>query len=486
MEELVRKIADIAHTERLWQRGETIVVAVSGGPDSSALLHALHRLADPEGIRLVAAHVDHGFRGEESAQEAEMVRAFAGRLGVPFETVRLDLPVYIEETRMNAQAAARKLRYDFLHEVAARRGAARIALAHHADDQAETVLMRILRGAGPGSLAGIPIRRREKKVELIRPLLRMNKIELLRYCEENGVPYCIDSSNEQRYYFRNEVRLDILPYLSRFNPRLPEALARLSEIAAEEDAWMAGETEAAFKRLVRCSGGECAMDRRPFLGLHVALQRRLIKLILNYLSLETETASFERIETIRLAALGEETTWTLDAGGGIRCVREYDTLRWISQRDGRSLPGRTGRYAYRVSADCRLLHVPEAGCSFRFDEAPGGEKTRPSGRMEACFDADRLAYPLTVRNRRPGDRMRVIGLNGSKKVQDMFIDEKIPPSRREAMPLLTDSEDRIVWIPGLRRSPFALPDDSTRRVLRVRVERCTDAEERGDSGHLPE
>ena len=295
MDDWLDELSSLAAAEELWSPGDRIVVAVSGGPDSTALLHMLHRLAPSERLTIVAAHVDHGFRGEVSAREAESVRQLASSLGVPCETAFIDVPAYIEETGMNAQAAARLRRYAFLHETAAKYGASRIALAHHADDQAETVMMRILRGTGPGGLAGIPIRRSEKNVELIRPLLRTYKADILRYCENWRLAYSHDSSNGNRTYTRNAVRLDVLPYLAKFNPQLSEALVRLSELATAEDDWMERETAAAFERYVMTGREGCQMNRKALLDLHVALHRRLINLILNCVGMETATISFESV-----------------------------------------------------------------------------------------------------------------------------------------------------------------------------------------------
>ena len=201
MDEWLSELTALAREEGLWSPGDTMVVAVSGGPDSMALLHVLHRLSATESLSLVAAHVDHGFRGEESAKEAESVRQYAASLGIPCESTFIDMPAYIEESRMNGQAASREKRYDYLLGVAHTYGASRIALAHHADDQAETVLMRILRGTGLGGLAGISISRPEKNVELIRPFLRTYKADILRYCKLWAIPYSQDSSNGQRYLF---------------------------------------------------------------------------------------------------------------------------------------------------------------------------------------------------------------------------------------------------------------------------------------------
>ncbi|RIX49234.1 tRNA lysidine(34) synthetase TilS [Paenibacillus nanensis] len=465
------ELAKEAAARGLWRPGDAIVIAVSGGPDSMALLHMLRALSQEQSLKLTAAHVNHGFRGEESARELETVKAYAASLEVPCETVTLDLPTYIEENRLNLQAAARERRYAFLHEIAERYGAAKIALAHHAGDQAETVLMRLLRGSGLTGLSGMGSIRREKNVELIRPLLRMNKSDLLRYCEEHAIPYCTDSSNLERYYFRNTIRLDVLPYLSQYNPQLSQSLQRLAEVAGAEDDYMERQTSELFGRFVIRKDGEYAIGCRELRDLHVALQRRLIKLILSYLSEETENLGFSGIETMRLAASEDApATWRMDAGGGVRFVREYDVLRWVKGASSPVLAEQSSGhgYDYVVEAGTKRIAVEPSGWRFELEWLEDeGARGRPNSRMEAYFDADELQFPLHVRNRLPGDRIQILGLNGSKKVQDMFVDEKIPPSIRESYPLLCDAAGRLLWIPGLRRSSHALTGGGSRRVLRV-------------------
>ncbi|WP_082198129.1 tRNA lysidine(34) synthetase TilS [Bacillus sp. FJAT-26390] len=465
----LRNELEKAAAERgLWSTGDCIVVAVSGGPDSMALLHMLAASAKESDLTIIAAHVNHGFRVQESAHELMVVQAFAEKLGIVCETVTFDMPSYIEETRMNGQAASREKRYSFLHEIAARYGATRIALAHHADDQAETVLMRVIRGTGLTGLAGILSKRREKNVELIRPLLRMKKSDLLRYCEQHQIPYCTDSSNKERHYFRNIIRLDILPYLSRHNPQLSQSLQRLAEVAGAEDEWMEKQTEALFAQLVTLSPNECAIGCNDLHGLHVALQRRLIKLILSYLSKETEKISFEQIETMRLAASAHApATWRIDAGAGIRCAREYDMMRWLQVPQHSS--DEASDYSYEVGRDTASLKVDPCGWTFDFFHASAEDSRKPASRYEACFDVSELLFPLVVRNRRPGDRIQVLGLNGSKKVQDMFVDEKIAPLKRESYPLLFDAAGKLLWIPGIRRSSHALTETRTQGVLFIRA-----------------
>ncbi|MFC5653356.1 tRNA lysidine(34) synthetase TilS [Paenibacillus solisilvae] len=470
MDDWLGDLAQIAEQEKLWSPGDTIVVAVSGGPDSTALLHLLARLAPSQQLKLIAAHVNHGFRPEESAREEAAVQQFASELGVVYEYTKLNMPAYIEETKMNAQAAAREKRYSFLFEVAKKHGAASIALGHHADDQAETVLMRIIRGTGPSGLSGIAWRRTEKNVELIRPLLRRNKADILRYCEQWGVSFSEDSSNGKRTYFRNLIRLDVLPYLSTLNPQLSQSLVRLAELATAEDDWMEHETRVAFGRDITLVSEGCHMTCKALLDLHVALQRRLIKLILNCVGMVTETISFDSVETIRLAAYDSApSTWSLDVGSGVRFVREYDKLCFIRAGKGNNLTSSEAGYHYVVAEGITRLEMPDAEAELLFEGLLPNEKSRPRDKQEALFDADQIAYPLTVRNRRPGDRMQVLGLNGTKKVQDMFVDDRIAPSRRERMPILVDAAGRILWIPGVRRSEYAQINGSTKHILRVRA-----------------
>ncbi|SFF43155.1 tRNA(Ile)-lysidine synthase [Paenibacillus algorifonticola] len=468
--DMLPEVQKLAVAERLWREGDCIIVAVSGGPDSMALLHLMSRLKASGALSVVAAHVNHGFRPEESALEAEVVQRYAGELGLPFELAELDLPAYIEETKMNAQSAARAKRYAYLHEVAERWGAQAIALAHHADDQAETVLMHLIRGSGLSGLSGMSLRRQEKNVELIRPLMRKNKTDLLQYCRHYGIPYCEDSSNEKRHYFRNVVRLDVIPQLSSFNPQLSESLGRLAEVAGAEDEWLDSQTKALFEELAYTEPEECSVSCSRLAGLHVALQRRLIKLILDYLSRDADVVSFEHIESMRLAAAPESSsTWRMDIGNGLRCLREYDHMRFV--RLPKQEEANTDYALAVVPLTQEYIEVEAGGWKLAFERRTADDQAagKLAGRHEACFDMEQLAFPLTVRNRRRGDRIQVLGLNGSKKVQDMFVDEKLPPSQRERYPLLFDADGRLLWIPGIRRSGHALIIPSTKELLFIRL-----------------
>jgi len=468
--EVVEKVRRLGLQEKLWTRQSSVVVAVSGGIDSMALLHILSCLAHEEELNLIVAHVNHGFREEESLQEAELVKTFATQLGLPFEYTELQMPQYLELHQVNSQAASRERRYDFFFRIAERYNAQSIALAHHADDLAETVLMNVIRGTGLTGLSGIVIKRSEKNMELIRPLLRMKKDTIIQYCAENEVPYLQDSSNFKRDYYRNRIRLDVFPYLEQYNSQLSQSLARLAEVATEEDQWMTQQTQLQFDQLVQKEFEGYALLCQSLINLHVALQRRLIKLILSYLSLETQYLTFEGIERMRMAAVEQAaSTWRIDIGNGVVCVREYDVLRFI--RPAKKSQLEQMPWLCEVTQDMTFPYSFEhSGWKFHIEiwnESAGTVK--PMTRFEAVFDIERLEFPLTFRTRLMGDRMQVLGLNGTKKVQDMFVDAKIAPSERDTYPILLDQNARILWIPGIRRSIHGLIDSESSRYLFVRI-----------------
>lgn len=466
---LTEQVRRIGRQERLWSPGDVIVVAVSGGVDSTALLHIMKEIAMDEGLglQLVCAHLHHGLRGIEADRDAEFVRELAGRLGLPFELGHADVGTYMKETGKSLELAAREKRYEYLNQVAERYGASSIALAHHADDQAETVLMRLLRGSGPSGLSGMRLKRREKNVELIRPLLRIYKTDLLQACRESGIDFVEDSSNLDTELTRNSIRLDVLPFLGQYNGQLPESLNRLAELSAAEDDYLQLEASKVYDEVVQTDNGILSLSASLFTTLHVALQRRLIKLILNYLPLSTEDRDFVKVEAIRQGTIQDRpTTWSLDLGGGVKCVREYDRIRWIPPAAESRIP----HYTYLVEQFPADVPIQGTGqcLHMTITHLSAGKEdvlAKAEGNNEAIFDADELVYPLTVRSRLSGDAMKVLGLNGSKKVKDIFIDAKIPPSLRSRIPIVTDAAGRILWIPGVRRSAVAAVNPRTTSVV---------------------
>lgn len=465
---LVHKVDRLIQEEHLLNTGDTIVVAVSGGPDSVALLHILFLLAEARNWQLIIAHVNHQFRGEESDREAQFVAEYAERLGLPCEIGVLNVPQFIRESHMNGQAAARELRYAFLLQVAEQYQAKRIALAHHADDQAETLLMRLVRGTGTLGLTGIPIRRSIKNVELIRPLLRIYKSEVLQHCEQHGLSFCMDSSNILNKYVRNQVRHELIPLLKQYNPQLPEALNRLADVMGLEDDYLKQEVDAAFQKLVVIGTKGLQLPRSGFALMHPALQRRLIKLILSYLAPNVSSFDFLTTENVRSAILQDTpTTLTLTLGGNILFTREYEqTLFQLKS-------AMSSGFHFKLESGEGQLELPDGMLlSYFISDTKEQRPIRPSRTHEtAFFDLNLLSFPLDVRNRHNGDRMEIHGLNGSKKVKDIFIDAKLPQRLRNQVPLIVDAAERVLWIPGFRRSVHAIASSNTTQLLCMELQR---------------
>lgn len=467
MYQLIEHVRQIQREHTLWVQGSCIIVAVSGGPDSVALLHVLKYLSVEDDLKLVCAHVNHGFRGTESDREAMFVAELAKQLDIIFELGQFDVPAYMKQTGKGTQVAAREVRYQFLNEIALKHQADTVALAHHGDDQAETIMLHLLRGSGPAGLTGMRIKRQEKKLELIRPFLRIYKTDLVAACQEAEISFVTDSSNLTNKYARNAIRLDVLPFLGQYNERLAVALNTTAEIVGTEDDYMAQQTEELYKKLISEINQGLAFSAKSFRLLHVALQRRLIKLILNYSPFKMEESDFIKIEAIRERILIQNPiNWMLDLGGRLRCVREYDIISFVQGVSDQNVAG----YTYRIDQDDQQVSIPEIRKKLMISQcmADSGMDTIISSEDNtAYFDADELEYPLTIRSRLPGDSMRLMGLNGSKKVKDIFIDAKIPPSLRSHIPIISDALGRIIWIAGIRRSALATLHQHTTSIVRM-------------------
>lgn len=465
--EMRRRVATDILDRSLFTPGERIVAAVSGGPDSTALLHLLHALSGEFDWRLAAAHVNHGLRGAESDEEEAYVRGLCESLGIPCFASRVDVAAALPRHGNNLQAAARALRLAAFREAADAWETAVVALGHHGDDQAETVLMRILRGTGPGGLAGIRWTTRVGELKLVRPLLRITKTELEAYCASYALAPRRDSSNDTRKYFRNVVRLDLLPYIRKLRDGVDESLRRIAELSADEDDYMDAVARGKLEGLLPADGGVVRIDRDTIAKEPIALQRRMIKIILNSLKTEEETIDFPSVERIREAVTAETTTTTLPLGERASFRRSYETLEWRATESARPAP-----YAYDVDVSKDgALELPEFGATLEWRIGPPGGYGNDA--YAAVFDADAVGERWVVRNRRPGDRLEPFGLNGSKKVKDMFIDGKLPRRDRDVWPIVADADGRILWIPGFRRSRTAPVGTGTRRVItiRLRVER---------------
>lgn len=447
---------------RMLATGDIAVLAVSGGVDSMVMLHLLLRLRSRYRISLHVAHLNHNLRETESAQAAEFVRGRCQACQVPVTIMTAGRATLREERTDSLQAAARDLRYRFLRQVADEQGANRIVLGHHRHDQAETVLMNLLRGSGARGLGGIP----PVRGRIIRPMIDCSREEIEQYARQEGIAYVEDSSNRDLSYSRNRIRLGLLPELAkRYNPRVVHALANTATILEAEDSCLNEIAETARRAALIAQSHEQSVLSVPGLAaLPTALRWRVIRRSVEELRRGRSGLTFQQVLVIDRLVLTEGAQGVIHASGRLR-VRRAGEHMILSMGEG-------------CAAD-RITSIPLvipgltaiAGSSFilrsdLLDEWSGNEPSPDP--WTALLDADRAGHELYVRGWEEGDRFVPLGLDGRKKLQDFFVDEKVPRDRRGSVPLVV-SGGRIAWVVGLRVDERFKVSGSTRRVLRLRV-----------------
>ena len=447
-------------------RGDGIVVAVSGGLDSMVLLDLLRRVETPGDLRLHVAHLDHGLRAE-SAEDARFVSSRAERLGLPAAVEAVDVGARARGSGRSVEQEGRAARYEMLERVRERAGCRWVAVGHHADDQAETMLLRLLRGSGPTGLGGMsPVR----PPGVIRPLLGTTRARIREYACRMGIDFREDPSNRDLSVPRNRVRHRLLPCLRRDNPAVVDALSRAASLLRDEDDYLDGICrEAAKEVLTKRDPGGVIIDAPRLLGYHSAVRRRVLR---QYIQEFANDAPVSRpaVEAVAEAA-GSTASGLRTVAGGLRV-----------QRAGASLILRRGPASdvhARVECPGRTP-IPERGVALeaRFLDPAGFDAVRPSlDGWRAAFDAGAAEGELSLRSPRPGDRLQPLGMGGRhKKLSDCFIDAKWPRILRPEALLLTrrpsapGSKEEILWVAGLARSRGHTVASSSRRILYLEFE----------------
>lgn len=441
--------------------GGTLVVAVSGGPDSTALLHALASLRAEMGLKLVGAHLNHGFRGAEADEDAAYVQSLCARLDISCVLEKIDVPGLRQRRHLSAQAAAREVRHALLRRVAEEVGANWIALGHTRDDRIETVLLHILRGSGLEGLAGIAA----CDPPLLRPLLNVCRAETEAYCIRHSLAPRHDSSNSKTDYRRNRVRAELLPHLaSYYNQRVGDSLLRLSDLAAADaDLLNRLALDALPTVTLSADGSETVLEAEGLLQLPLALQRRVLRAAIEEIRGDLRDIGMETTERVlRAMKAGQSVATTLPDGKQcsveiaisprlVRIRRLAPAMQTLPWRVMLPFPGRVALpQAALMLETCHAASLTEAFA------ASGPEQT------SLVYSLSELSLPLQVRSWQAGDRIRPRGLGGSKKLQDIYTDRKIRGEERLRFPVLVDANGRVLAVIGLladesARSPLAAP-----------------------------
>lgn len=454
--------------DKLLQPGDRVLVAVSGGPDSVALLHLLHELKDELHLHLEVAHLQHGIRGREAKHDARFVEELANDLKLSFHLRDLDLPrIKSDAGKGNLEALARAERYRFFAEVVIARNLSKVAVAHTQDDQAETVLMWFLRGAGVKGLGGMAPQQqlwiscpKRTPLNVIRPLMEVSKVEVLEYLAQTKRSYRIDQSNRDGTLLRNWIRLELLPKIkTRAGAGFSARLSQQAALLRDEEEYLSQLT----KRRYDAVRAGARLLRGPLLEEPKALQRRILRHWIEQMRGHLRGIDFVHIEALlRLIAEGP-AQGRLSVSGGWECVREYEQIH-LQKRLG-TLPQVGYSYDLRIGTP---LRISEASLELQAQLLPASAARLPADLTEAVFDAACLTGRLLVRNFRRGDRFRPLGMAGHKKLKDLFIEKKIPLPVRARLPLLLLGKE-ILWIPGYGRSQSALVGDRTTMVVHMKT-----------------
>jgi tRNA(Ile)-lysidine synthase len=453
----IKKVRDMISRYDMITPGDRVVVAVSGGPDSICLLSILHELKDDLRLALVVAHFDHGLRPAEDEHETGFVESMAVSLELPFETKRADQ--CLRQGSASFEEMARQARYQYLEGVKEKFFAQKIAVGHNLNDQAETVLMRLLRGSGPTGLAGIPPYREEK---IIRPLIEISRKEIESYLDEKGLKYVTDSSNFEPRYLRNRIRMELIPLLKRYQPNIVELLGKTAEIMRSDEAWLEAEARQWVKKKSETGErGEIQIPLIVFLKLPSALRSRVIRHLLRIGGGSLHRVSSRHIQAINNLAEGEKSQARVVLPNRLIVKKTYDRLIFSVANERKS-----EGYCYVLNGP-GTFHLEVLGSTISLQEMKKRSvSSKEISPKTALLNADNLTYPLRIRNSRPGDKFVPLGMKGHKKLKDFFIDLKISSEDRQKIPILT-CQDMPIWVCGLRIDDRFKVTPDTLNILKV-------------------
>jgi tRNA(Ile)-lysidine synthase len=457
--DFIDKVKGTARRFGLLTKGDVVLVALSGGPDSVALLHALVAIKSEFGLKLCAAHLNHKLRGEESDQDEEFAKDLASGLKARFFSKRIDVRKEARKRKQSLEEAARELRYRYLERLADQVKADRIALGHQADDQAETFLMRLIRGAGSAGLSGIPPRRGK----IIRPLIQIRRAEIEEFLKANQFPCRLDSSNYLPDQLRNKIRLSLLPRIEEeFNPRIVETLNRTADIISLQQQYIRNTSERLLKSLCTIGKGSVTLDLRALGDLDRCLQREMVRLCVKKLKGDLKQLAFDPVDRaldlvhqeksgrrVRLV----DTIWAEVSG------RRFAVYRIERRRYGHplELPGEVSLRDWDLKIRGEILET-----------GPPPDNLASRNPNVALLDWGKLKGPFCLRSRRRGDRFRPLGMKGTKSVADFLIDAKVPRYLRNEVPVLTSGEE-IIWVVGHRISERHKVTSKTKKIIRLRA-----------------
>jgi len=459
---LLAQVKKTLQKHTMLESGDRIVVGVSGGPDSVALLYVLKHLSKSYDLTLHVAHLNHGFRGKEALRDAGFVERLALEMGLSCVVETYDVPAYKKRCSLSSQEAARIVRYKFLEEVRKKKSATKIALGHNANDQAETLMMWLLRGAGLKGLGGMP----PVRGVIIRPLIETTRMEIEGFLSKKNIPIVFDSSNQKNDYLRNRIRQEIFPLLEEhYNPQIVKRLVNTAEILSLENDYLDNKaTEILDEIIVAEKSPSVVIGTKELLALPLVMQLRCLRAVLQKVKGDLKRiSSIHLYDILGIAASGAPHK-LLKLPDGIRVEKSYRRLR-LSTIQPTFLP-----FNYQCSSIPGRVSIKEIGKEMVFKLMDGTvdlikKNTNPS---VAYLDAEKVVMPLVIRNAQSGDRFQPFGMDGEKKIKNFFSDEKVELNERKRVPLVFCG-DLLGWVGGMRINHCLRVTEGTKRVLKIEL-----------------
>lgn len=438
---MLRDIEKFIIDKKLINKGEKILVALSGGPDSVALLHILHSLKERFDMELGAAHINHLLRGEAADADQEFARRVCNELGVEFYLKREDISAYSKRYGIGEEEAGRRVRYGFFDKICKEKGYDKIAVAHNLDDNIETFLFRLMRGTGLEGLSSIPLRRDN----IIRPLMEKKKKEILEYLEEQNYEYCIDETNNKNIYTRNKIRLDLIPYMEKeFNSNLVEAISNLIEEIDETNRYLQGNIKGTIK------GNSVKIE--TLLKYDKIFRKRIYNNLLKNYPVEVSRRKLDSIDELIFSQGNKE----LNLGEGYFIKKGYKDIKVMEKREKKKEKGKIP-----LEINQKIMYN-----GYRI-ESKLVEKL-PRQREGFYFDYEKLNGELIIRTRENGDKFVPFGMKSRKKLKNFFIDSKVDKDVRDRLPIITTG-DEILLVGNLRASNLFKVDKDTKKILLLKV-----------------
>jgi len=440
---------------------EKVLLGVSGGPDSLVMLDLFFKYSNHFGIKIAAVHLDHLFR-EESGSEADFVEKKAAELEIDFYRKRVDVPQIAAEKKLSPEAAARQERFKFFREIYFKHDFDLLALAHHRDDQVETVLLNIFRGAGLRGLSGIEKQLSLNGIKIIHPLLNLNKEEILNYCRENELEPRIDKSNQQNIYTRNIIRNKILPIIEQeINPSVREVIARNAELIGEEENYLNLKAQEKFKNtLIESNEQSLSLDLEKLQNIHQVIRRRVLRTAYQSINQSIDDFYLEHILELEKLLEDNATGRGIDLPNKTRAEISYGKLLFFKEKS----------YEINYIEDKLELQLNkekffEAGFSISAEIVDKEEISFNADPNRAVVDFEKIILPIYIRYREAGDSFIPLGMQGKKKLKDFLIDEKVSRFKRDEIPIIVDAENNIIWVAGYRIAEDYKVEDETDKVL---------------------